>query len=471
MIANLKPYPAMKDSGVPWLGDVPEHWEVRKLRQILKKETLRNRPDLPLLSVVREKGVILRDLSNDDENHNFIPDDLTNYKVVRSGQFAMNKMKAWQGSYGVSRYDGIVSPAYFVFDIDGVMGEYFHNAIRSRAYIPFFTQSSDGVRIGQWDLSQSRMKEISFFTPPLSEQTAIVRFFNHADRRIRRYIRAKQKLIKLLEEQKQAIINRAVTRGLDPNVRLKSSGISWLGDVPEHWEITRLKFVATKIVDCLHATPKYSDAGEFPAIRTADISPGIVKLHSARRIETAEYEQWTQRLEPSEGDILYSREGERFGIAACVPGQVRLCISQRMMIFRIRVEHNPSFVMWMLNNPQVYAQASQDIMGSTAPHVNVSTIRNYSFALPSRSEQDAIISHIDAATGDFVRVIADAHRNIALLREYRTRLIADVVTGKLDVREAAKQLPEEIEEPVPLDEADELSSAEEECEVVEGLEE
>ena len=117
MIADLKPYPAMKDSGVEWLGEVPAHWEVRRLRRTLRAVAERNRSDLPLLSVVREKGVVLRDVSNKDENHNFIPDDLTNYKVVQQGQFAMNKMKAWQGSYGMSKFDGIVSPAYFVFNL------------------------------------------------------------------------------------------------------------------------------------------------------------------------------------------------------------------------------------------------------------------------------------------------------------------------------------------------------------------
>ncbi|MGH8658077.1 MAG: restriction endonuclease subunit S, partial [Gammaproteobacteria bacterium] len=166
MIADLKPYPAYKDSGVPWLGEVPEHWGVRKLRSVLAQVTERNRPDLPLLSVVREEGVIQRDTSSKDENHNFIPDDLSNYKVVRTGQFVMNKMKAWQGSYGVSHHDGIVSPAYFVFDLSGVGGEFFHSAIRSRAYVPFFTQASDGVRIGQWDLAQFRMNEIPFIVPP-----------------------------------------------------------------------------------------------------------------------------------------------------------------------------------------------------------------------------------------------------------------------------------------------------------------
>ena len=239
MIHDLKPYSAYRDSGIAWLGDVPAHWEVRRLRSVLTGATERNRPDLPLLSVARERGVILRDVTNMDENHNFVPDDLSNYKVVHKGQFAMNKMKAWQGSYAVSQHDGIVSPAYFIFDINGVTGDYFHVAVRSGAYVPFFTQASDGVRIGQWDLSQARMREIPFLVPSIPEQAAIVRFLDHADERIQRYIRAKQKLIALLEEQKQAIIHRAVTCGLNPHVRLKPSGLEWLGDVPVHWEIVR----------------------------------------------------------------------------------------------------------------------------------------------------------------------------------------------------------------------------------------
>ena len=193
------PYASYTPSGVEWLGDIPQHWQVRKLRSFLAGINERNRPDLPLLSVVREQGVILRDVTNPGTNHNFIPDDLSNYKFVKSGHLAMNKMKAWQGSYGVSRYDGIVSPAYFVFHLRGVDGSFFHSAIRSKAYVPFFAQASDGVRIGQWDLSQERMRWIPFLLPPLIEQRAIVRYLDHVDQRVRRYVRAKERLIGLLE--------------------------------------------------------------------------------------------------------------------------------------------------------------------------------------------------------------------------------------------------------------------------------
>lgn len=127
-----------KYSGVKWLGDIPAHWNVTKLRQILHPVSEKNHPEFPLLSVVREQGVILRDVEDKEANHNFIPDDLSGYKVVRKGQFAMNKMKAWQGSYGVSDYIGIVSPAYFIFDIAFENLEYFHYAIRSKVYVNFF---------------------------------------------------------------------------------------------------------------------------------------------------------------------------------------------------------------------------------------------------------------------------------------------------------------------------------------------
>src|ERR1035438_4988581 len=151
---------------------------------------------------------------------------------------------------------------------------------------------------------------------------------------------------------------------------LKVSGIPWLGHIPQHWKVRRLKFVASEIVDCLHATPRYSETGTHPAIRTADIAPGIVYVDKTKKISATDFARWTERLAPTAGDILYSREGERFGIAACVPEGVQLCISQRMMVFRITPQHCSRFVMWLLNSRSTYGQALQDVMGATAPHVN-----------------------------------------------------------------------------------------------------
>lgn len=192
------------EAGLQWLGAPPVHWQVRKLRHMLSPFSEKNHPEMPLLSVVREKGVIVRNVEDKEENHNYVPDDLSNYKLVRRSQFAMNKMKAWQGSYGISQYDGIVSPAYFVFTLNfDVNPEFFHRAIRSRAYVSYFAQASDGIRVGQWDLSMPRMKEIPFLIPPRDEQDQIVRFLDWKVSDINRAIQLKRREIALLKEQRQ----------------------------------------------------------------------------------------------------------------------------------------------------------------------------------------------------------------------------------------------------------------------------
>ena len=205
----------MKYSGVKWLGDIPAHWTTIKLRQLLSPVSEKNHPELPLLSVVREQGVIVRDVDDKEANHNYIPDDLSGYKMVKKGQFAMNKMKAWQGSYGISDYTGIVSPAYFIFDVAFDNLEYFHYAIRSKVYVNFFAQASDGIRVGQWDLQMDKMKEIPFIVPPVDEQIAIV---EHIKKTLPKYDEAIDKLnaeVAVLEEYKAKLIADVVTGKVD----------------------------------------------------------------------------------------------------------------------------------------------------------------------------------------------------------------------------------------------------------------
>lgn len=209
---GLTPNVKMKDSGNDAVGEIPEHWQINKLRNSLKPVSIKNHPHLPLLSITRELGVIERNIDDPDENHNFIPEDLSGYKLIKAGQFGMNKMKAWQGSYGISQFTGIVSPAYFVFDlISDIVPSFFHLAIRSKFYVPFFVQASDGVRIGQWDLSKERMKEIPVIIPPADEQIQIVDFIERATDKILIAISAKEQEIEKLKEYKATLINSAVT--------------------------------------------------------------------------------------------------------------------------------------------------------------------------------------------------------------------------------------------------------------------
>ena len=212
VIRGLNPDVPLKDSGVEWIGQVPDHWEVSSLGKMLLPVSEKNKPNLPLLSITRELGVIERDVEDQESNHNFIPDDLSNYKVLKEGQFGMNKMKAWQGSYGVSRFTGIVSPAYYIFDfIKSVNPRFFHWAIRSKIYISFFGSASDGVRIGQWDLSKSRMKSIPFIIPSYTEQVQIADYLDQQAVKIDQAIALKTAHIEKLKEYKSVLINDVVT--------------------------------------------------------------------------------------------------------------------------------------------------------------------------------------------------------------------------------------------------------------------
>ncbi len=459
MIADLKPYAEYKESGLPWIEQVPAHWDVRKPRHIgtLLKGVGGTREDAVSAGVpcVRYGDLYTTHTYFVRRPKAFIhPNRATGYTPLQYGDVLFAASGETLEEIGKSAVNLIEGAAVCGGDVIVLRPSVPVHAPFLGYVMDCHPSASQKATMGRGTtvkhIYPDELKHLLFPFPPVSEQAAIVRFLDWANGRLERAIRAKRKVIALLNEQKQAIIHRAVTRGLPSTgsgqatpVPLKPSGIPWLGAIPQHWQVRRLKFVASRIVDCLHATPRYSDSGNYPAIRTADISPGVVHVARAKRISSADYMRWTARLEPGEGDILYSREGERFGIAACVPPGVRLCISQRMMAFRIGEDDCADFVMRLLNSQSTYGQALQDVMGATAPHVNISTIRNYFLALPQKQEQEAIVLHIKSETSPIDIAISRLEREIELLREYRTRLIADVVTGKLDVREVSARLPEE----------------------------
>jgi type I restriction enzyme S subunit len=232
-----------KPSGIEWLGSVPTHWEVQPLRTVTKLKADRNRPDLPVLSVYREYGVILKD--SRDDNHNATSLDTAAYKVVKPGDLVVNKMKAWQGSMGVSSHEGIVSPAYITCATksDRILPSYLHYLLRSSPLIGVYNSLSYGVRVGQWDMHYEDFKQIPIPIPSLTEQDRIVTFLDQKTAEIESAIAKKKQLIELLQEQKSILINQAVTRGLNPDVPMRDSGIEWIGDMPAHWEVRRVRSV------------------------------------------------------------------------------------------------------------------------------------------------------------------------------------------------------------------------------------
>ncbi len=447
MIAGLKPYAEYRGSGSRLLGAVPTSWDVRPLRTLVQRRNERNHPDLPLLSVAREKGVFVRSLTDPDENHNVIPEDLSNYKVARAGSLVINKMKAWQGSMGIAPCDGIVSPAYFVFDL-GIENRMFaQRLLRSKPYVDHFAQASDGVRVGQWDLSIPGMRQIPVLLPPKDEQDAIVRFLDWANGRLERAIRAKRKVIALLNEQKQAIIHRAVTRGLDPSVPLKASGIPWLGDIPSHWRILPLKAVCViQSGTTLGKDYTGQTLEEHPYLRVANVQAGRTDLKVVKTIRVTRAE--AERCTLQHGDVLMTEGGDpdKLGRGCVWDGEVSPCLHQNH-VFAVRANPlhlEPHFLSALMGTgyARAYFQSTSKQTTNLAS-TNKTKIGQFKLLLPTVDEQHQILSALHGATLPVNTAISRLEREIDLLREYRTRLVADVVTGKLDVREAAAKLPVE----------------------------
>jgi len=423
MTHDLKPYPAMKYSGVTWLGKVPEHWKVLPNRALFAEAKERDRADEQMLSVTITKGIIrqqalLAESSKKDSSNQ----DRSAYKLVRPGDIAYNKMRAWQGAIGASEYQGIVSPAYVVQrPREGVNPRYLHHLLRIPAFAKEAERWSYGITSDMWSLRPEHFKMIYGCLPPFPEQGAIVRFLDHLDRLIRRYIRAKQRLIKLLVEQKQAIIHRAVTRGLDPNVRLKPSGVEWLGQVPAHWTLKRFKFLA--LVTSGQIDPRKPEHRGKILVAPNHIKSGTGRINCD---ETAE-EQGADsgKYYVREGQIIYSKIRPNLRKAAIASIDC-LCSADMYPISVRDSELRPAYLLLLLLSVPFTQYAVDCSLRVAMPKVNREALGGCWFWYPSLEEQDVILAYVKEAGEPLDLAIKRAEREIELFREYRTRLVADV---------------------------------------------
>jgi len=447
------------------LGKVPEHWGLPRLGAVLceRGETNDDGRVTEVLSVMRDRGVI--PYADKGNVGNKKSDDITRYKIVRPDDVVVNCMNVIIGSVGLSRYTGCLSPVYYVLmrrsrtDDPRYLNAYF----QTKPFQMSLVRIGNGILSHRMRIPMDLLKCEPFPKPPPDEQSAIVRFLDHADRRIRRYIRAKLKLIALLTEQKQAIIHRAVTRGLDPNVRLKPSGVEWLGEVPEQWEVRRLKSIA-RIRYGLGQPPREAETG-LPLIRATNVDHGRIVEKDLIRVDPEDVPK-TRNAFLVEGEIIVVRSGAYTADSAIIPREYEGAVSGYDMVVSAR-EARPEFIALALLC--TYVRDDQLItasMRSAQPHLNAEELGAALFLLPPDDEQVRIVECVAGHTADIDAAIDRAHRDTALLREYRTRLIADVVTGKLDVREVAARLPDEPEEPESPDEAETLADSDDEGEGV-----
>lgn len=292
---------------------------------------------------------------------------------------------------------------------------------------------------GQKRIPDTFLKDFRAVLPPLPEQVEIVSILDSEAAKLDALIGKKRRFLELLEERRLSIITHAITKGLDPTVPMKGSGIVWLGSIPKHWSVKKIKYAVSHVVDCLHTTPHYDGELLYPAIRTADLDRGRLLLDHCRLVSEEVYQERIQRLRPLAGDILYSREGERFGMATLVPPGVDLCLGQRMMMFRALPQVHPAYLMWALNSSAIYQQVILYTGGATSPHINIRDIINFFVPCPPPQEQSKIAQHIETECARLDRIIAKLREGISTIEGYRSALITNAVTGKIDVRRAAEK--------------------------------
>jgi len=451
MIDTLRPYPEMKPSGLAWLGDVPAHWDVRRNGRLFGSRRETGFPDLPVLEVSLRSGVRIRNFDNGIHKQEIT--DRSKYQRAVRGDIAYNMMRMWQGAVGIAPVDGLVSPAYVVaHPFHGTDTAYYSYLFRTSAYMHEVDTFSRGIVPDRNRLYWESFKQMPSVYPPLEEQRLIVRFLDWHGGQVAKLIRAKKKLITLLNEQKQAIIHRAVTRGLDPNVKLKPSGIPWLGDVPEHWEVKRLKSICQ--INPSKTAIKSHDADEIATFLPMERVSSDGTIDGSIQVQISKVANgltYFQRNDVILAKITPCFENGKGAVLDALPTEIGFG-STEFIVLRAASNLKPRFLYLLTFETQFRRLGVESMTGSAGQQrISREFVANYAVAVPEPDEQVQIIQTLKAETHDFDAAIACIHREIALIQEFRTRLISDVVTGKLDVRAVAATLPETVK-PEPLEE-------------------
>ena len=418
----MKPYPEYKPPGLAWLPEIPKHWDVVPLAAYAKEKSITNQTDLELLSVYLDRGVI-RFSEVSAKRTNVTSEDLSKYQRVDVGDLVLNNQQAWRGSVGVSPYTGIVSPAYIVLELSDKLHKRFANYLfRDNSMVTHYAIASKGIGSIQRNLYWINLKRKNLFLPPFPEQAQIVRYLDAMTAKINKLIRAKKRQIALLQEQKQAIINQAVTRGLDPDVELKDSGIDWLGPIPKHWEIVTLKRLCSMHSGTNLTSEEIDELGIYP-VYGGNGFRGYYSLYNC-----------------SGECVLVGRQGALAGNVHYVDG--KFWATDHALITRCSKLTGYLYLSYLLKAMNLNQYAFQT---AAQPGLAAGTILSLQTVIPSCEEQFQISDFLDSFCKKINDAIETTEKQISHCEEYKNSLISSVVTGQVDVRNTA------VEEVDPAD--------------------
>lgn len=473
MIDGLKPYADYKDSGLPWFGKIPAHWQITSSKRLFTPRKELARPDDIQLSATQAYGVIAQSLYEERTGYRVVKISmhLDKRRHVEADDFVIS-MRSFQGGLERAWTTGAIRSSYVVLKPDAqVDATYFRHLFKSVPYIGALRATADFIRDGQ-DLNYSNFRDVDLPLIPLREQAAIGRFLDWANGRVDLAIRAKRKVIALLTEQKQAIIQGAVTRGRDLNAAFKPSGIPWLGDIPQHWEVRRLRTLVRGIDQGVSplAVGFLAEGDSWGVLKSGCVNRGVFRETEHKRL--ASVFAIDPAIVVAVGDVLISRACGSPSLVGSV-GRVkelryRLILSDKTFRASFHSSVDADFMVYAMNCRYYRHQVEQAISGAEgmANNLPLSSLKDFRFAIPPKAEAEEIARTLSIETSAMDKRIAHLEGEIQLLREYRTRLTADLVTGRLDVREAAARLPDEAilglaDE--PADETDEAELTDEEA--------
>ena len=429
-MAKYQAYAEYKDSGVEWLGKIPSHWEAKRLGSFFeeRREKVSDK-DYPALSVTM-KGIVpqLETAAKTDAGDN--------RKLVLVNDFVINSRSDRKGSSGTSNLNGSVSLISIVMEPKKINPQFAHHLLRSYPFQEEFYRYGKGIVADLWSTNSSEMKNIILPAIPENEQIKIANFLDHETAKIDHLIEKQQQLIELLKEKRQAVISHAVTKGLNPNVKMKDSGVEWLGEVPEHWIVCRLKHVA----NIQSGIAKGKDiAGKatisVPMLRVANVQDGYLNLNEVHHIEI-EKDQ-LERYLLKDGDVLMNEGGDndKLGRGAVWKSQIKDCIHQNHVFairpYKIEPEWLDILTRASYAKFHFFRQSKQS---TNLASISSTNIKETTVLVPPKTEREAILRYLKTQFSHFDALENQCILQVNLLKERRTALISAAVTGKIDVR-------------------------------------
>ncbi len=418
----------MKDSGIPWIGEIPSHWDTCFIKQVMRNKSVKGYPDEQVLSLYRDYGVVPKD--SRDDNHNVTSEDTSGYKLVDVGDFVINKMKAWQGSMAVSGYRGIISPAYYICRFTApVYKRYIHYLLRNETYKAEYMRLSTGLRVGQWDLNVDDFLHIPMVLPPIHEQQSIADFLDKKCGEIDEMVSLQEKIVEELKAYKQSVITEAVCKGLNPDVPMKDSGIDWIGEIPSHWYSCRLKnVVSLKTGTTPNGFDFQTEDTTIPWYTPTDITEdGNVISTSERTLNHSVVIEEGLSLFPA-----YSLMFVGIGASAGKIGYT-LCEGYSNQQITALIPYNcvSKFIFYYLIADR--KRLRDNAFYTTLPIINNAYLSQEKIVYPTIEEQHAIVEYLDEKCKEVDTLIAVKQSKIEALKEYKKSIIYEYITGKKEL--------------------------------------